>query len=136
MWLESVSVSAVPPATSTYRKTGEKPGFVWVTTSRRSTRYDSVDAVPTVKVTQNLYRFFPVLKDRTITVPPGSVAEILQAMNEIAPGFTDYILDEQGALRRHVNLCINDYMVIDRNRLSDVVPDDGTLFIFQALSGG
>lgn len=92
--------------------------------------------MPTVKVTQNLYRFFPKLEQQTIAVPTGSVAEILRAVNEIAPGFTDYILDEHGALRRHVNLCVNDSVVIDKNRLSDIVPDDGTVYIFQALSGG
>jgi hypothetical protein len=87
-------------------------------------------------MTNHLYRFFPQLENRTITVPPGSVAEILNAVNDIAPGFTDYVLDEHGALRRHVNLSINDTLVIDRKTLSDRVPDDGTLYIFQALSGG
>jgi hypothetical protein len=87
-------------------------------------------------MTNHLYRFFPQLENRTITVPPGSVAEILNAVNDLAPGFTDYVLDEHGALRRHVNLSINDTLVIDRKTLSDRVPDDGTLYIFQALSGG
>ncbi|NOT12276.1 MAG: MoaD/ThiS family protein [Methylococcaceae bacterium] len=92
--------------------------------------------MPTVKMTQHLYRFFPVLENRTITVQADSVAEILSAINEIAPGFTDYVLDERGALRRHVNLCINNTILIDRKTLSDRVPDDGTVYIFQALSGG
>jgi hypothetical protein len=92
--------------------------------------------MPTIEMTQHLYRFFPALKNRTIRVPAGSVAEILRAVNEIAPGFTDYVLDERGALRRHVNLCVDDAVVIDRKTLSDRVPDDGTLYIFQALSGG
>lgn len=92
--------------------------------------------MPTVKMTRHLYRFFPQLEKRTISVPAGSVADILNAINEIAPGFTDYVLDEQGALRRHVNLCINDTLVIDRKTLSDRVQDDGTVYIFQALSGG
>jgi molybdopterin synthase sulfur carrier subunit len=92
--------------------------------------------MPTVEMTQHLYRFFPQLKDRTINVPSGSVAEVLTAINEIAPGFTDYILDERGALRRHVMLSINNSIVIDRKTLSDTVHDDGTVYIFQALSGG
>ncbi len=92
--------------------------------------------MPTVAMTRHLYRFFPQLENRTITVAPGSVAEVLRAVNAIAPGFSDYILDERGALRRHVNLSINDAQVIDRKTLADRVPEDGTLFIFQALSGG
>lgn len=64
------------------------------------------------------------------------MAEVLSAINEIAPGFTDYVLDERGALRRHVNLSINDAVVVDKIKLSDRVPVDGTVYIFQSLSGG
>jgi molybdopterin synthase sulfur carrier subunit len=92
--------------------------------------------MPRVEMTQHLYRFFPQLKDQEISVPAGSVAEILSAINELAPGFTDYVLNEHGALRRHVNICINDSIVIDKIRLSDRVPNDATLYIFQSLSGG
>jgi hypothetical protein len=92
--------------------------------------------MPTVELTHHLYRFFPQLENRTIRVPAGSVGEILNEINKIAPGFTDYVLDEHGALRRHVNLCINDTIVIDRKKLSDHVRDDGFVYIFQALSGG
>ncbi len=92
--------------------------------------------MPSVEMTQHLYRFFPQLKDQEITVPAGSVAEVLQGVNDIAPGIIDYILDEHGALRRHVNLCINDNMVIDKKTLSDHVSENDTVFIFQALTGG
>ena len=92
--------------------------------------------MPSVKMTGHLYRFFPQLKDRVITVPAGSVAEILLAINEIAPGFTDYVLDEHGALRRHVNISINENIVIDKIKLTDRTPDDGIIYIFQSLSGG
>ncbi len=92
--------------------------------------------MPVVKMTPHLYRFFPALEQHTVQVPTGSVAEILRAINDIAPGFTDYVLDERGSLRQHVNFCINDAMVIDRKTLSDRVPDGATVYIFQALSGG
>ncbi|HEY9202077.1 MAG TPA: MoaD/ThiS family protein [Gammaproteobacteria bacterium] len=92
--------------------------------------------MPTVEMTQHLYRFFPQLQKQTITVPAGSVAEVLHAVNDIAPGFTDYVLNEHGALRRHVNLSINNTVVIDRKKLSDRVQDNDTVYIFQALSGG
>ena len=92
--------------------------------------------MPRVEMTQHLYRFFPHLKDQIITVPAGSVAEAILAINDMAPGFTDYVLDERGALRRHVNISINDSIVIDKVKLSDRIPDDGTVYIFQSLSGG
>ncbi|WP_255611891.1 MoaD/ThiS family protein [Marinobacterium arenosum] len=90
----------------------------------------------TVEITPHLYRYFPQLKNRTIRAPAGSVAQILRAVDEIAPGFKDYLLDDQGRLRRHVHISINDTLVVDRKTLSDRVPDGGTLYIFQALSGG
>lgn len=90
----------------------------------------------TVEMTSHLFRFFPALGHRTIRVPAGSVAEVLRAVDDIAPGFTDYVLDERGALRRHVNLSIDDALIVDRKTLSDRVPEDATVYIFQALSGG
>lgn len=87
-------------------------------------------------MTSHLYRYFPTLENRKINVPSGSVADVLKDINKIAPGFTDYVLDEHGALRRHVNLSINDKIVIDKKTLSDYVNEDGTVYIFQALSGG
>lgn len=92
--------------------------------------------MPTVAMTSHLYRFFPALENQEISVPAGSVAQVLQTINVIAPGFTDYVLDEHGALRRHVNLCVDEAMVIDRKTLSDFVPEQSKVFIFQALSGG
>lgn len=92
--------------------------------------------MPTVEMTRHLYRYFPALENRAIQVPAGSVADILRAVNELAPGFSDYVLDEHGALRRHVIISLNDSVVVDRKTLSDRVPEDATLYIFQALSGG
>lgn len=89
-----------------------------------------------VEMTSHLYRFFPQLENRKISVPTGSVASALKEIDRIAPGFSDYIVDERGALRRHVNLSINNTVVIDKKTLSDQLPEDATLFIFQALSGG
>ncbi len=90
----------------------------------------------TVKMTSHLYRYFPQLENQTVRVPAGPVSEVLKAVNKIAPGFTDYVLDDQGGLRRHVHLSIDNALVVDRKTLSDRVQDGGTVYIFQALSGG
>ena len=92
--------------------------------------------MPTVEMTSHLYRFFPALENRTITVPAGSVAEVLRAVDRLTPGFTDYVLDEHGALRRHVLVSVNETVLVDRKTLSDRVPEEGTVYIFQALTGG
>ncbi|ANE54541.1 MoaD/ThiS family protein [Methylomonas sp. DH-1] len=90
----------------------------------------------TVKMTSHLYRFFPLLENREIRVAAGSVADVLRAVDQLAPGFSDYVLDERGALRRHVYLSVNNTILVDRKTLTDRVPEDGTVYIFQALSGG
>lgn len=90
----------------------------------------------TVEMTAHLYRFFPMLENRVITVPAGSVAEVLFEVDKIAAGFSDYVLDERGVLRRHVNIAVDDTVVIDRKTLSDYVAENATMYIFQALSGG
>lgn len=92
--------------------------------------------MPTVEMTSHLYRFFPTLEHREIRVRAGSVAEVLREVDAIAAGFSDYVLDERGALRRHVNISVNNTVVIDRKTLSDYASDEATIYIFQALSGG
>ena len=94
------------------------------------------EAMVTVAMTSHLYRFFPELQSREITVPAGSVADVLCAVNDIAPGFTDYVLDERGALRRHVLVAVNKTLLVDRKTLTDRVPEDGVVYVFQALTGG
>ncbi len=95
-----------------------------------------MSTVPTVEMTSHLYRFFPDLEKKTITAPAGSVADILRAVEQLSPGFTDYVLDEHGALRRHVLISVNKSIVVDRKTLSDRVPEGGTVYIFQSLTGG
>jgi hypothetical protein len=90
----------------------------------------------TVELTRHLYRFFPALEGREIVVQAHTVAEDVQAMEALAPGFAFYVCDELGRLRQHVNIFIGDERITDRQRLSDPVTPDSRIFILQALSGG
>lgn len=92
--------------------------------------------MPKVEVARHLYRFFPQLEGREIVLPGATACELVLGMNTLAPGFSDYVLDERGALRQHVNVFIGEERVVDRKHLSDRVPPDACLYIFQALSGG
>jgi hypothetical protein len=47
-----------------------------------------------------------------------------------------YILDDQGRLRQHVHIYVNDARVADGIGLSDPVGERDEIFVFQALSGG
>ena len=87
-----------------------------------------------VKFTPNLKRFFPDLCDCAIAA--ADVAEIVAAVDQRWRGLADYIIDEQGALRKHVNIFVGDELLRDKQRLSDSVSADTRVYIVQALSGG
>lgn len=65
-----------------------------------------------------------------------TVREALESAFAENPRLRTYIVDEQGRLRRHVNIFINDRPVDDRERLGDPVAPGDELYVFQALSGG
>ena len=90
--------------------------------------------MPIVKFTSNLKRFYPKLSE--IKLKATSISEIIHQINDQYPGLKDYILDEQLALRKHVNIFINNKMINDRQSLMDEVADHDEVFIMQALSGG
>jgi len=87
-----------------------------------------------VKFTYALKRFFPGLRD---TPSKGMVlTDILDEIESCYPGINSYILDEQGQVRRHVNIFINGKMIDDRTRLDKELPEKSEIHIIQALSGG
>ncbi len=92
--------------------------------------------MPQVELAPQLRRFFPDLDARPIPVEAATAADAVRALDAVAPGLSGYIVDERGALRPHVNLFVGDSMVVDRRALSDKLPPDAKLFVFQALSGG
>lgn len=89
-----------------------------------------------VEVTRHLHRFFPQLDGVELVVEGATVAEVVRAVDALAPGFAFYVCDERDRLRRHVNIFVDEQMVSDRTRLSDRVGADSRVLIMQALSGG
>jgi molybdopterin synthase sulfur carrier subunit len=60
----------------------------------------------------------------------------LAAVFATRPTLRGYVLDDQGALRRHVAIYVNGEAVRDRVGLSDAVTPRDEIHVFQALSGG
>ncbi|MBL7813850.1 MAG: MoaD/ThiS family protein [Saprospiraceae bacterium] len=87
-----------------------------------------------VNFTAALKRFYPTLEP--MVVEGNSVAEILAVLEKKHTGLTDYLVDEHGELRQHINIFIGDQMLTDRTNLSDEVRERDEVLIFQALSGG
>lgn len=72
----------------------------------------------------------------TVAVPPGTLAEVLSALNAAHPGFTDRILDGEGNLHKFVNVFVADDDVRYLEGLATNVPDGATVSIIPAVAGG
>jgi sulfur-carrier protein len=89
--------------------------------------------MPTVSFTSALQRFLPAPSARG---EGGTVGEALGMVFELRPALRGYVLDDQGALRRHVAIYVNGEPVCDRQRLGDPVGPYDEIYVLQALSGG
>lgn len=87
----------------------------------------------TLSFTPNLRRHVQVPDAR---VAGETVGEALAGYFRDNPAVRGYVLDDQGAVRHHVVVFLNDTPVRDRAGLSDPVGEDDEIFVFQALSGG
>jgi molybdopterin synthase sulfur carrier subunit len=87
----------------------------------------------TIRFTSHLVRHRPA---PMITAAGATVAEVLQTGLADDPLLRGYVQDEQGRLRKHVNIYLDGALIRDRLRLSDAVGPASELYVLQALSGG
>jgi sulfur carrier protein ThiS len=78
---------------------------------------------------------------RHAACPPADIGgdtlrRVLDSYFDIHPAARTYVLDERGAVRKHVAVFVNDTLVLDREQLSDPIAADDQISVFQALSGG
>lgn len=89
--------------------------------------------MPRVSFTANIQRHVAC---PTMTVEGNTVRAALDAVFQENPSARRYVLDDQGALRKHMAIFIDGTLVRDRTHLSDAVPEGAAVHVFQALSGG
>lgn len=70
------------------------------------------------------------------TVDGATVGDALRAYFDLHPAVRSYVLDEQGAVRRHVAVFANGEQIDDPRTLSDAVEPTSEIYVMQALSGG
>jgi sulfur-carrier protein len=87
-----------------------------------------------VKFTSHLYRYFPGLSE--LQLEANTVAEVIAELDNRFPGLAAYLVDDVGALRKHVNIFIGDSLIYDRKTLKDAVKSGDLVYVMQALSGG
>lgn len=90
--------------------------------------------MPKINFTSALSRFFPGLKEEICE--GDTVKEVITEIESRYPGIQDFILNEEGQLRKHVNIFVGEKMIEDREALSDELSRNAEVLIFQALSGG
>jgi molybdopterin synthase sulfur carrier subunit len=89
--------------------------------------------MPRVVFTSNLQRHVACPESE---VSGATVAQALAAVFSHAPQVRDYVLDEQGHVRKHVHIYVDGQRIADRERLSDAVDAQSEICVLQALSGG
>lgn len=90
--------------------------------------------MPKVKFTYALKRFFPELQESQIEA--ANLTDALLEVDRLYPGLRSYILDDQGQLRKHVQIFLDGEPILDRVYLSDAIGSETEIFLMQALSGG
>ena len=72
----------------------------------------------------------------TVQVEGATLAEVIANLDAAHPGFSDRLLDENGALRKFVNLFVADDDVRYLQGLDTPVPAGETVSIIPAVAGG
>lgn len=73
----------------------------------------------------------------TQRVAPGSLRTVLDsALAAAPPELRHYVLDDQGHIRKHVAVFINQTMVLNRQKLDQTLASGDTVLVIQALTGG
>jgi molybdopterin synthase sulfur carrier subunit len=72
----------------------------------------------------------------TVEVEAGPLADVIGALEAAHPGFRDRLLDDDGGLRKFVNIFVDDDDVRYLEGLDTKVPDGQTVSIIPAVAGG
>ena len=90
----------------------------------------------TVRIPTYLASFAGGRNQLAVDGSPTTVSETLVALWKEYPGLRDRIVDEQGAVRQHINIFVGDEAIRFADGLSTRVPADAEVLIVPAVSGG
>ncbi len=74
--------------------------------------------------------------NKLVEVAPGTLSEVIASLEAAHEGLADRLLDEDGALRKFVNIFVDDDDVRYLDGLDTVVADGLTVSIIPAVAGG
>ena len=70
------------------------------------------------------------------TAPGTTVKEVLDYIFNDIPRLRGYVVNERGAVRKHMTIFLDGELITDRRTLSDPVRENSEIYVMQALSGG
>jgi molybdopterin synthase sulfur carrier subunit len=74
--------------------------------------------------------------NKLVEVTPGALSDVIAGLEAAHPGFADRLLDDDGALRKFVNIFVDDDDVRYLDGLNTQVADGITVSIIPAVAGG
>ncbi len=74
--------------------------------------------------------------DAEATAEGGSLATVLEGLESAHPGFRERLFDDQGELRRFVNVFVDDEDIRFLDGVNTEVKDGATVSIVPAVAGG
>ncbi|WP_446903840.1 MoaD/ThiS family protein [Burkholderia sp. YIM B11467] len=85
--------------------------------------------------------FFAASIQRHVATPERDIdartlGEAFETVFGEQPRLRGYIVDDQGALRKHLSVFIDGHPIRDRQHLSDALGDTSQVYVVQALTGG
>lgn len=88
----------------------------------------------TVRVPMPLRRL--TANQAAVSVDAGTIAELVEALEKAHPGMADRLLDEEGAIKRYVNLYVNDEDIRFLQGMDTCLRDGDGISIVPAIAGG
>ncbi|MFN3256843.1 MAG: ubiquitin-like small modifier protein 1 [Ilumatobacter sp.] len=74
--------------------------------------------------------------EKQVSVEPGSLSDVIAALEAQHPGLGERLLDDEGGLRKFVNVFVDDDDVRFLDGLETPVADGITVSIIPAVAGG
>ncbi|MEU8134438.1 ubiquitin-like small modifier protein 1 [Streptodolium elevatio] len=71
-----------------------------------------------------------------VTAEGGTLSEVIESLEKSYPGIAARVLDDQGKLRRFVNVYVNDDDVRFAEGLQTATPDGANVSVIPAVAGG
>jgi molybdopterin synthase sulfur carrier subunit len=87
-----------------------------------------------VNFTSHLEVFFPTLKSQKVEAQ--TLSELFSNLNQLYPGISSYLIEDNGEIRKHVNVFLDGVLIENKSKKNQSLEGISEVFILQALSGG